>query len=217
MHAHPDQTSRLRLSMAACALVVATTTAEPSDEAVGSVPAAVERISDSTVLKKVGACCTRSWMNAGIDRQEWDDSTQEVYLQLLTSLGCDRIYNAIEAPDSDERRDLNRAIWATSQRRRRARRYTSLIDDVVKVGDVVKAVETDPWPAKMESLRQVRKAIDSPDVRLSPTQQEIVTRWSKGESISGIANEMKLSPARVSDEKYKAIQKLRAHLAPSAE
>ena len=103
MHAHPDQTSRLRLSMAACALVVATTTAEPSDEAVGSVPAAVERISDSTVLKKVGAYCTRSWMNAGIDRQEWDDSTQEVYLQLLISLGRDRIYNAIEAPDSDER------------------------------------------------------------------------------------------------------------------
>ena len=211
MHAHPDQTSRLRLSMAACALVVATTTAEPSDEAVGSVPAAVEWISDSTVLKKVGAYCTRSWMNAGIDCQEWDDSTQEVFLQLLTSMGRDRIYNAIEAPDSDERRDLNRAIWATSQRRRRARRYTSLIDDVVK------AVETDPWPAKMESLRQVRKAIDSPDVRLSPTQQEIVTRWGNGESISGIANEMKLSPARVSDEKYKAIQKLRAHLAPSAE
>ena len=211
MHAHPDQTSRLRLSMAACALVVATTTAEPSDEAVGSVPAAVEWISDSTVLKKVGAYCTRSWMNAGIDCQEWDDSTQEVFLQLLTSMGRDRIYNAIEAPDSDERRDLNRAIWATSQRRRRARRHTSLIDDVVK------AVETDPWPAKMESLRQVRKAIDSPDVRLSPTQQEIVTRWGNGESISGIANEMKLSPARVSDEKYKAIQKLRAHLAPSAE
>ena len=211
MHAHPDQTPRLRLSMAACALVVATTTAEPSDEAVGSVPAAVEWISDSTVLKKVGAYCTRSWMNAGIDCQEWDDSTQEVFLQLLTSMGRDRIYNAIEAPDSDERRDLNRAIWATSQRRRRARRYTSLIDDVVK------AVETDPWPAKMESLRQVRKAIDSPDVRLSPTQQEIVTRWGNGESISGIANEMKLSPARVSDEKYKAIQKLRAHLAPSAE
>lgn len=213
MHAPPDQTSRLRLSLAACALVVATSAAEPSAQAAGSVAAAasaVGQVSEAAVLKKIRAYCTRSWMNAGIARQEWDDSTQDVYLRLLTSLGRDRIYKAIEAPDSDERRELNRAIWATSQRRRRAQRHASLMDDGVK------EVETDPWPAKMESLNQVRQAIDAPDARLSPTQREIVTRWSNGEPISGIADEMKLSPARVSDEKYKAIQKLRSHLAPTA-
>lgn len=214
MQAPPDQKSRLRISLAACALVVATSAAEPSAQAAGSVAAAasaVGQVSETAVLNKIRAYCTRSWMNAGISRQEWDDSTQDVYLRLLSSLGRDRIYQAIEAPDSDERRELNRAIWATSQRRRRAQRHTSLIDESVKVA------ESDPWPEKMESLHQVRQAIDSQAAKLSPTQQEIVTRWSNGEAISGIADEMKLSPARVSDEKYKAIQKLRSHLVSEPE
>lgn len=63
----------------------------------------------------------------------------------------------------------------------------------------------------MESLAQVRNAVDGDEARLSPTQREIVARWSDGESISAIAESLKLSPARISDEKYKAIQKLRQH------
>jgi hypothetical protein len=48
---------------------------------------------------------------------------------------------------------------------------------------------------------------------LSSTQREIVSRWSDGESI---AESLKLSPARISDEKYKAIQKLRQHFGTDA-
>ena len=68
----------------------------------------------------------------------------------------------------------------------------------------------------MDSLNQVRNAVSGEDARLSPTQRKIVTRWSDGESVSDIAESLKLSPARISDEKYKAIQKLRQHFGMDA-
>lgn len=214
MQAPPEPSSRLRLSLAACALVVATSAADVSAQAASGTMAAVSavgRVSETAVLKKIQAYCTRSWLNAGIARQEWDDCTQDVYLRLLSRLTRQQIARAIDDPDSEERRELNRAIWAASQRRRRAQRHASLNTDTVR------QTKTDPWPAKMEALQQVRGAIDSSEAKLSPRQREIVTRWSNGEAISEIAAELKLSPARVSDEKYKAIQKLRCHFSAETE
>jgi len=63
----------------------------------------------------------------------------------------------------------------------------------------------------MAQLEKVHEAMASDESRLSPAQREIVTRWSDGESISDIAESLELSPARISDEKYKAIQKLRRY------
>lgn len=208
MQASPEPSSRLRLSLAACALVVATSTADVAAQTASSAMAAataVGQVSESVVLKKIQAYCTRSWLNAGIARQDWDDCTQDVYLRLLSNLSRKQMLQALDDGESDERRELNRAIWATAQRRRRAHHHTSLIDDGGR------EVETDLWPAKMEAIERVRQAIDSSDAKLSPQQREIVSRWSDGEAISRIAEELKLSPARVSDEKYKAIQKLRGH------
>jgi DNA-binding CsgD family transcriptional regulator len=208
MQAPPEPSSRLRLSLAACALVVATSAADVSAQTASTAMAAataVGQVSETAVLKKIQAYCTRSWLNAGIPRQEWDDCTQDVYLRLLSNLSRTQMLQALDDLESDERRELNRAIWATAQRRRRAQRHTSLIEDGGR------EVEVDEWPAKMEAVERVRQAIDSSDAKLSPQQREIVSRWSDGEGISRIAEELKLSPARVSDEKYKAIQKLRGH------
>ena len=44
---------------------------------------------------------------------------------------------------------------------------------------------------------------------LSPRQQRIIQLSWEGASIPDIAQEMEMPPQRVSDEKYKAIQKLR--------
>lgn len=208
MQASPEPSSRLRLSLAACALVVATSTADAAAQTASSAMAAataVGQVSETTVLKKIQAYCTRSWLNAGISRQEWDDCTQDVYLRLLSNLSRTQMLQALDDLESDERRELNRAIWATAQRRRRAQRHSSLLDDAGR------EVEADVWPAKMEAIERVRRAIDSSAAKLSSQQREIVSRWSDGEPISRIAEQLKLSPARVSDEKYKAIQKLRGH------
>lgn len=202
--------SAIRLSLAACALVVATSAAEPSSAqaatgVAAAATAAVGQLSESVVLKKIRAYCSRSWQNAGINRQEWSDCTQQVFERLLERVDRDRFLIAIQDSESPERRELNRAIWATSQRSRREKKYSSL--------DFAEAhsEHNDPWPTKMDSLNQVRNAVSGEEARLSPTQREIVTRWSDGESISAIAESLKLSPARISDEKYKAIQKLRHH------
>ncbi|MFT5327571.1 MAG: RNA polymerase sigma factor (sigma-70 family), partial [Planctomycetaceae bacterium] len=172
--------------------------------------AAVSQVSESTILKKIRAYCSKSWQNAGISHQEWSDCTQQVFARLLERVDRDRLLIAIEDAESPERRELNRAIWATSQRSRREKKYSSLEFAASQSED------RDAWPAKMESLAHVRNAVNGDNARLSPTQREIVTRWSDGESISAIAESLKLSPARISDEKYKAIQKLRQHFGTDA-
>jgi DNA-binding NarL/FixJ family response regulator len=210
-----DTRSAIRLSLAACALVVATSAAEPSSAQAATgiaaaATAAVSQVSESVVLKKIQAYCSRSWQNAGINHQEWSDCTQQVFARLLERVDRGRLLIAIEDSESPERRELNRAIWATSQRSRREKKYSS-----IEFADS-HSENNDSWPAKAESLNQVRTAVNGEDARLSPTQREIVTRWSDGESISAIAESLKLSPARISDEKYKAIQKLRQHFGTDA-
>lgn len=209
-----DTRSAIRLSLAACALVVASSAAEPAAQAAtgaaAAATAAVSQVSESVILRKIRAYCSRSWQNAGINRQEWSDCTQQVFARLLERVDRDRFLIAIEDAESSERRELNRAIWATSQRSRREKKYSTLDHAVGQTED------RDPWPAKMESLALVRNAVNGEEARLSATQQEIVTRWSDGESISAIADSLKLTPARISDEKYKAIQKLRKHFGSDA-
>lgn len=210
-----DTRSAIRLSLAACALVVATSAAEPSSAqaATGMAAAAtavVSQVSESVILKKIRAYCSKSWQNAGISHQEWSDCTQQVFARLLERVDRDRLLVAIEDAESPERRELNRAIWATSQRSRREKRYSSLEFAESQ------SENHDPWPAKMESLAQIKNVLNGENSRLSPTQREIVARWSDGESISAIAESLKLSPARISDEKYKAIQKLRQHFGTDA-
>jgi DNA-binding NarL/FixJ family response regulator len=46
---------------------------------------------------------------------------------------------------------------------------------------------------------------------LSKRQQDILQLISEGYNVADIASELAMSPERVSDEKYKAIQKLRSY------
>ena len=205
----PDA-SRLRLSLAACALVVATTTADASPQlatgAVASAAAAAGCVVDqSQILKRIDAYCRRSWQNARISRDEWEDCTQDVFLRLLNSLGISNIQQAIDDAESDERRELNRAIWATAQRRKRATHTAALPEFEIE------DTRTDQWSDVTTMVLQVQTVIRRGDARLSPTQSEVIERWSAGQSISTIANALNISASSVSDEKYKAIQKLRQH------
>jgi DNA-binding CsgD family transcriptional regulator len=202
------QSSRLRMSLAACALVVAATAADPAAQATsGGIAAATAagRCVESVLLEKISAYCARSWQNAGIARQDWNDCTQDVYARLLSRIREKDLRRIFDDDESPERRELNRAIWATAQRWRRAPRPAVLNDDDTRPERV------DTWPEKMEALSRVEHAMDSGDVRLTPTQRQIVKRWTDGETISRIADALDMTAARVSDEKYKAIQKLRTH------
>lgn len=200
-----EHSARVKLSLAACALVMAASAADADMKLVeptGQVEAAV--------LTKIRAYCIRSWQNAGIQRQDWEDCTQDVFFRVLSNLTPSEIKIAITDREATERRELNRAIWATAQRWRRAVRHSSIVDDDAR------ATTDDPWPERMQAVEQVHEAVVSEAANLSGTQQEIVDRWSNGESIATIAATLKMSPARVSDEKYNALQKLRTYLGVNA-
>ena len=52
---------------------------------------------------------------------------------------------------------------------------------------------------------------------LSPRQRRIVEMSAAGWAVPDIASELNTTPERVSDEKYKAIRKLRTHLGVDSE
>jgi len=63
----------------------------------------------------------------------------------------------------------------------------------------------------LESIGAELTGADVPE--LSPRQRHILTQWSLGATIAEIGEELDLPAARVSDEKFKALRKLRRRFA----
>lgn len=198
--------------MAATCVVASTESSAPRQSAVAA-PCVAEVLDDddstqSETLRRIDAYCRASWKNARIDESAWEDCTQDVFARVLGSLTATQMRTAISDRNSSERRELNRAIWATSQRRRREVRWQELTE----FHDSLRA-PSDVWKTTEAELQSVVTASERADLRLSPTQQAIIRSSTEGHSVQEIAQRLNLSPVRVSDEKYKATQKLRQHFA----
>ena len=207
---------RKRLSLAAvatAALMVAASCSVEASASPGAVASRsvgkqlIEYLSEDAALRRIGAYCRSSWKNARIDRDLWDDCSQDVFARLYANLSAEEIVRAITERDSTERRELNRAIWATAQRQRREQRLQTLPHDDFTLD------ESDHWPKLNEELKSVFSAAEASEARLSPTQRSIIRQLGIGASVQEIATELNLPTPRVSDEKYKAIQKLREFFA----
>ncbi|MCH5376662.1 MAG: hypothetical protein JJ992_22080 [Planctomycetes bacterium] len=186
-----------KLSLAACAVAVAAT-----------VSTAARAEEESVTLENVQKYCTASWRNAGIDQQDWDDCTQQAVTFLLERVPRKQLPRTMADDRSDERRELNRAIWRTVQRWRRAPRHASL--DAFDSWDHPAGDAAPDGSDDLEAAQAIAHAC------LSGRQQRILQLWSDGWSIGEIADQLDLSPSRASDEKYKAIRKLRERLATVA-
>lgn len=182
-----------KLSLAACAVAVAAT-----------VSGAARIEDESATLENVQKYCTASWRNAGIDQQDWDDCTQQAMTFLLERVPHHQLHQTLLNDQSPERRELNRAIWRTAQRWRRVPRYVSLDQSPRFEHPASGSV-----PDRNDDLEAARAAADD---CLTGRQQQILQLWSDGWTIREIADQLALSPARASDEKYKAIRKLRQRL-----
>jgi DNA-directed RNA polymerase specialized sigma24 family protein len=191
------QSTARKLSLAACAVAVAAT--------VGSAARAED---ESGTLENIQKYCTASWRNAGISQQDWDDCTQQAITFLLERVPRTRLPHTMANDRSDERRELNRAIWRTAQRWRRAPRHVSL--DEFTSHDRPADHSASPCSEESEAARALAEDC------LSTRQQHILKLWGDGWSIGEIASQLDLSPSRASDEKYKALRKLRSRLAPVA-
>ncbi|HUG93077.1 MAG TPA: sigma-70 family RNA polymerase sigma factor [Planctomycetaceae bacterium] len=196
--------SRRRLSLTACTMIAAAS-AVSTAPAAPAIPDAAARTGSSAAaphteaVQRIGRYCDASWRNARISRDDWDDCTQEVYLRLLERCSLDGLTSAIDDPGSAERRELNRSIWATAQRWRRAARPLPLNEAGV--------------PDHRErglSPRSDLEVLLEADC-LSDRQRQILSMAADGYAVAEIAESLGLSPARVSDEKYKAVAKLGRH------
>lgn len=152
-------------------------------------------------LNDMGRYCTTCWRNARLPIDQWMDCTQEVFTKMLERVPQHAWTRALSA-EGEERKEFLRAIDAVKKRTQRAKKYS---------GDVEMAADQRDLTAqeKAEELELVTRA--SREI-LSERQQKIVQLSLDGWSVHEMAEELNLPAERVSDEKYKAIRKLREHL-----
>jgi RNA polymerase sigma factor (sigma-70 family) len=162
-----------------------------------------ERLAAAEVpaVNAIGRYCTSCWRNARLPIDSWGDCTQEVFKRLLERVPANRWAMTLQA-DGEERREFLRAIDAVKKRTQRARRYSPDVDSA-----------PDPRSDGERRLAEDRETVRlAARELLSPRQQRILQLSFEGWSVQEIGEELALPVERVSDEKYKAIRKLRTHL-----
>jgi RNA polymerase sigma factor (sigma-70 family) len=178
--------------MAAVVLGTALTTLGSANQTAAASPQAVGDIQ---------RYCTACWRNARLPVDSWGDCTQEVFTRLLERLDLSDWGKTLQA-EGDERRELVRAIDAVKKRTQRGRKLTAFGEELADYRFQPDRELRDDREALSLAVREV----------LSPRQQRIVHLTTAGWSVAEIAEEMGSTPERVSDEKYKAVRKLRHHL-----
>ncbi len=169
--------------------------------ALATALAASMAASDSTAddlqdaVRSVERYCVASWRAAGIPRQEWDDCTQEVLARLLERLPRPT------ATSEQAYRELKRAVWSTAKAYRRRPRGQLLHEGVL------------PDPSAPTDVLADAEWIEMALQHVTDRQRRILELWLAGARVSEIARELNLPVERVSDEKYKAIQRIRRALA----
>jgi DNA-binding CsgD family transcriptional regulator len=162
--------------------------------------ASAEEISPKAITN-ISRYCTACWRNARLPQDQWNDCTQEVLTRLLKNLPA-KSWESVLANETEERREFIRAIDAVKKRYQRGRLRSAAIPELV----------TDVREQESRNRRDDREAFrDAAQRVLSDRQQRILGLLCDGHNVADIASAMSMSPDRVSDEKYKAIQKLRTH------
>ena len=145
--------------------------------------------------------CATCWRNARLPIDRWSDCTQEVFRRLLERVPADA-WNQTLRGDGEEHREFLRAIDTVKKRTQRARKFSPSIDSVADRRDT-----------QRRELREEREVVRQAAAEiLSPRQQRILQLTFEGWSVQEMSEELRLPVERVSDEKYKAIRKLRTHL-----
>jgi RNA polymerase sigma factor (sigma-70 family) len=166
----------------------------------GATTARAEAPDASRVVNDMSRYCTVCWRNARLHPDYWGDCTQEVFSRMLQRVSPTAWEQALRG-DGEERKEFLRAIDAVKKRTQRALRRSTNLNDVVADGrDGVERVRADERDAVRRAAAEL----------LSPRQQRILQLSFDGWSVQEISDELHLPAERVSDEKYKAIRKLRA-------
>ena len=172
--------------------------------AAGVVQAAPE--TTARAVTDMSRYCTTCWRNARLPADSWTDCTQEVFRRLLERLP-EGSWQRVLAGDGEERREFLRAIDTVKKRTQRARMWSGDVENVADRHDQHARYLAEERELVREAAAQL----------LTPRQQRILQLSFEGWAVHEMAQELKLPVERVSDEKYKAIRKLRAHLADAGQ
>jgi RNA polymerase sigma factor (sigma-70 family) len=176
------------------AVVIGTAVTAAPDTAQAAVTKQTDR-----AIEDIGRYCGACWRNARLPADRWNDCTQQVFTRLLERVPAGKWANVLAA-DGDERREFIRAIDAVKKRTQRDRKFAGLTADAAD------------WKTAAADLRDDREAVAAAAGRvLSERQRRIVELTAGGWAVPEIAAELGTTAERVSDEKYKAIRKLRTH------
>ena len=145
--------------------------------------------------------CVTCWRNARLPVDSWTDCTQEVFRRMLERVPADAWDQALRG-EGAERQEFLRAIDTVKKRTQRARKFAPTVDSVADRHDQHRRDLRD----EREAVRQAAAEV------LTPRQQRILQLSFEGWSVHDMAKELQLPVERISDEKYKAVRKLRAHL-----
>jgi RNA polymerase sigma factor (sigma-70 family) len=152
-------------------------------------------------IQDMGKYCTACWRNARLPETCWNDCTQEVLVRLLERVPTNA-WGSTLRKDGEERKEFIRAIDAVKKRVQRSRKA---LGDVEGLADRRQSRE---W-----SLSEDREVVGRAAREvLTPRQQRILQMSFEGWDVKEIAAELALPAERISDEKYKAIRKLREHI-----
>ncbi len=145
--------------------------------------------------------CATCWRNARLPMDSWSDCTQEVFRRLLERVPSDAWEQALHG-EGEEHCEFLRAIDTVKKRTQRARKFSPAIDSVADRRD----------PQRLR-LREAREVVNQAAANvLSPRQQRILQMSFEGWTVQDMSKELRVPVERISDEKYKAIRKLRTHL-----
>ncbi len=164
----------------------------------------------SAGLVQLDRYLARAWFRAGISPQQHDDCTQAVYTTLLQTLGRDQFDQLVSdvgqfgirdvlSKETADGPDFFRAIDSVKKRAQRERSYQTL--------DAVDAAYLNKANMSTSDLKStLQEAIQS---SLSPREAALIQATLQGETPAEIAQQWGIAPKTVSNEKTRALQKLR--------
>ena len=172
--------------------------------ALGGAPASAAPTGSALrAVNDLSRYCTTCWRNARLHPDVWTDCTQEVLTRLLERVGPGE-WGRVLKDDCEERREFLRAIDTVKKRSQRSKRFSpEPAEGVADRRDLYRR----EWADEREAVARAAEEL------LSDRQQRIMQLSFEGWSVHEIAAQMHTPPERVSDEKYKAIRKLRGRLA----
>lgn len=166
----------------------------------GAAPAAVASETTVRAVADMSRYCTACWRNARLHPDCWTDCTQEVFSRLVERV-TPEAWSRVLKDEGEERREFLRAIDTVKKRTQRSRKASSLASEVADGSDL-----------NGRRLAEEREAVSKAAAELlSDRQRQILALSFEGWQVQDIARTMRLSADRVSDEKYKAIRRLRAY------